>query len=115
MPGESYETLREAFLFVQAVKKKTAKTFANSRSIDRGESEQLSCCSPDTTGNDGVQMWVEVGCKGTESLNRDYAAGTDLLAAQIRVAILMKPAMLPEWTWLQPDDRRSRWCKCLRG
>src|SRR5213592_715139 len=28
---------------------------------------------------------------------------------QIRVPILMKPAMLPEWTWLQPDDRRSRW------
>ena len=28
---------------------------------------------------------------------------------QIRVPILMKPAMLPEWTWLQMDDRRSRW------
>jgi predicted permease len=28
---------------------------------------------------------------------------------QIRVPILMKPAMLPEWFWLQPDDRRSRW------
>ena len=28
---------------------------------------------------------------------------------QIRVPILMKPAMIPEWTWLQHDDRRSRW------
>ena len=28
---------------------------------------------------------------------------------QIRVPILMKPAMLPEWTWLQTDDRRARW------
>src|SRR5206468_5452575 len=28
---------------------------------------------------------------------------------QIRVPILMKPAMVPQWTWLKPDDRRSRW------
>ena len=28
---------------------------------------------------------------------------------QIRVPILMKPVMLPEWPWLQIDDRRSRW------
>src|SRR5271170_2817268 len=28
---------------------------------------------------------------------------------QIRVPILMKPVMAPEWFWLQPDDRRSRW------
>ncbi len=28
---------------------------------------------------------------------------------QIRVPILMKPAMLPEWPWLHMDDRRSRW------
>jgi putative ABC transport system permease protein len=28
---------------------------------------------------------------------------------QIRVPILMKPVMLPEWTWLQADDRRARW------
>jgi predicted permease len=28
---------------------------------------------------------------------------------QIRVPILMKPVILPEWTWVQMDDRRSRW------
>ncbi len=28
---------------------------------------------------------------------------------QIRVPILMKAVMLPEWTWLHMDDRRSRW------
>jgi predicted permease len=28
---------------------------------------------------------------------------------QIRVPILMKPAMVPEWTWVKMDDRRSRW------
>jgi len=57
-PGKKilHETLREAFLFVQAAKKKTAKNFANSRGIDRGEIEELSFCSPDTIGNDGVQM-----------------------------------------------------------
>jgi predicted permease len=30
-------------------------------------------------------------------------------AAQIRVPILMKPVMIPEWTWLHMDDRRARW------
>ena len=28
---------------------------------------------------------------------------------QIRVPILMKEAMLPEWTWLQAGNRRARW------
>jgi predicted permease len=28
---------------------------------------------------------------------------------QIWVPILMRPVLLPEWTWLQQDDRRSRW------
>jgi predicted permease len=28
---------------------------------------------------------------------------------QIRVPILMKPVMLPEWSWFQVDDRRTRW------
>src|SRR5918994_2075852 len=28
---------------------------------------------------------------------------------QIRVPVLMKPVMLPEWTWLHMDDRRARW------
>src|SRR5262249_52623383 len=28
---------------------------------------------------------------------------------QIRVPILMKRAMLPEWMWMRADDRRARW------
>ena len=28
---------------------------------------------------------------------------------QIRVPILMKPAMVPEWGWVHMDDRRTRW------
>jgi putative ABC transport system permease protein len=28
---------------------------------------------------------------------------------QIRVPILMKPIMTPEWSWLKIDDRRARW------
>ena len=28
---------------------------------------------------------------------------------QIRVPILMKPVMAPEWEWLHMDDRRARW------
>jgi len=30
-------------------------------------------------------------------------------APQIRVPILMKPVIAPEWSWLQMDDRRARW------
>ncbi len=41
------------------------------------------------------------------------AAGFDGLdparSPHIRVPILMAKAMLPDWTWFQPDDRRSRW------
>src|SRR5260370_31119908 len=37
-------------------------------------------------------------------------AGLDpAVSPQIRVPILMKPAMVPEWSWLDPSDRRSRW------
>ncbi|HZQ92377.1 MAG TPA: ABC transporter permease [Terriglobales bacterium] len=28
---------------------------------------------------------------------------------QIRVPVLMKPAILPEWTWFDAGDRRARW------
>jgi predicted permease len=28
---------------------------------------------------------------------------------QIRVPILMKPAILPEWAWMEAGDRRARW------
>ena len=37
-------------------------------------------------------------------------AGLDpALSPQIRVPILMEPVMAPEWAWMQPDDRRTRW------
>src|SRR5262245_49347670 len=37
-------------------------------------------------------------------------AGIDPASApQIRVPVLMKEAMLPEWGWLHMDDRRARW------
>ncbi|MGE5644988.1 MAG: ABC transporter permease [Acidobacteriota bacterium] len=32
-----------------------------------------------------------------------------VFSPQIRVPILMEPALMPEWTWLRMDDRRSRW------
>ena len=34
---------------------------------------------------------------------------------QIRVPILMKPVMVPEWTWLHMDDRARAGCRCSRG
>ncbi len=37
-------------------------------------------------------------------------AGLDPVSSpQIRVPILMKPAMMPEWNWFTVDDRRTRW------
>src|SRR4029453_605017 len=30
-------------------------------------------------------------------------------APMIRVPILMKPAIMPEWAWLNPAERRARW------
>jgi len=37
-------------------------------------------------------------------------AGLDpALAPDIRVPILMKPVMVPDWTWVHLDDRRTRW------
>jgi predicted permease len=31
------------------------------------------------------------------------------LSPQVRVPVLMKPVMLPDWTWLRIEDRRARW------
>jgi hypothetical protein len=37
-------------------------------------------------------------------------AGIDpVQAPQIRVPILMKPVMAPEWSWVEVSDRRTRW------
>src|SRR6266436_1759915 len=40
---------------------------------------------------------------------RGFAGLDPTRSTQIRVPILMKPAMVPEWNWLQMDDRRARW------
>jgi predicted permease len=37
-------------------------------------------------------------------------AGIDpAVSPQIRVPILMEPVMAPQWSWMQPYDRRARW------
>jgi len=67
-PGEKilHETLRQTFLLMQTVEEKTAKQFANRRRIERGEFEKLPLGSPDSIGNDGVAMRMEVGPIRTE-------------------------------------------------
>src|SRR5205807_1095020 len=45
-----------------------------------------------------------VGVSSTEFRGLDPAQ-----SPQIRVPVLMKRVMLPEWTWMRADDRRARW------
>src|SRR6266567_9529374 len=40
---------------------------------------------------------------------RGFAGLDPARSPQIRVPILMKAAIVPEWHWLQMDDRRARW------
>ena len=40
---------------------------------------------------------------------RGFAGIDPAESPQIRVPILMEPAMMPEWSWLDPGDRRTRW------
>jgi predicted permease len=40
---------------------------------------------------------------------RGFAGLDPAVSPQIRVPILMKPAMQPEWSWVHMDDRRARW------
>lgn len=40
---------------------------------------------------------------------KDFIGLDPAQSPQIRVPILMKPLMVPEWTWVKMDDRRSRW------
>ncbi|HXI29136.1 MAG TPA: ABC transporter permease, partial [Vicinamibacterales bacterium] len=39
----------------------------------------------------------------------DFRGFDPTQSPQIRVPILMKRVMLPEWTWMRADDRRARW------
>ena len=40
---------------------------------------------------------------------RGFAGLDPAQAPQIRVPILMKPVMVPDWEWVHFDDRRNRW------
>src|SRR5262245_14014494 len=40
---------------------------------------------------------------------RGFAGLDPAVPAQIRVPVLMKPVMVPDWNWLHMDDRRARW------
>ncbi len=40
---------------------------------------------------------------------RGFAGLDPADSPQIRVPVLMKPVMMPDWTWLYMDDRRARW------
>ncbi len=40
---------------------------------------------------------------------RGFAGIDPARSPQIRVPVLMKPQMAPEWTWVNMEDRRSRW------
>jgi predicted permease len=40
---------------------------------------------------------------------RGFAGLDPARAPQVRVPILMEPALMPEWAWFQMDDRRARW------
>jgi predicted permease len=74
----------------------------------------------------GYDYWVtrfarDPGVIGKKILVNDYPmtivgvsaagfAGIDpTQSPQIRVPVLMKSVMVPDWTWLHMDDRRSRW------
>ena len=67
---------------MQAEKEKAAKQLADSGGIERGKFKKLSLSSPDSIGNDGVAVRVEVSPIRTERLNRDDAAGANILAVK---------------------------------
>jgi len=77
-----HETLRQTLLLMQAEKEKAAKQLADSGGIERGKFKKLSFSSPDSIGNDGVAVRVEVSPIRTERLNRDDAAGANILAVK---------------------------------
>jgi predicted permease len=52
--------------------------------------------------NDSPMTIVGVSAEG-------FAGIDPAQSPQIRVPVLMKSVMTPEWTWLQMDDRRARW------
>jgi len=86
-PGEKilHETLRQAFLLMQASEKKTAKQLANRRGIEGGEFEKLPFGRPDSIGNDGVAMRVEVGGECAKRLNGKDTSRPNVFTAKQRL------------------------------
>jgi hypothetical protein len=70
---------------MQAAQEKAAKQLADSGGVERGEFKKLSFSSPDSIGNDGVAVGVEVGAKCTEGLNRQDTAGPNVFAVKQRL------------------------------
>ncbi len=52
--------------------------------------------------NDSPMTIVGVSAEGFSGID-------PTMSPQIRVPVMMKEAMLPDWGWLHMDDRRSRW------
>jgi predicted permease len=52
--------------------------------------------------NDSAMVIVGVSAKG-------FAGLDPAQSPQIRVPVLMKEAMVPDWGWVHMDDRRTRW------
>jgi predicted permease len=52
--------------------------------------------------NDSPMVIVGVSAAG-------FAGIDPAQSPQIRVPVLMKPVMAPDWTWVYMDDRRTRW------
>ena len=67
--GEAQPGEPQAFLLMRTSEKKTAKQLANRRGIEGGEFEKLPFGRPDSIGNDGVAMRVEVGGECAKRLN----------------------------------------------
>ena len=65
-----------------------------------------------TSGDDTsyIPYWSEIFFDSVTLTDAEGFAGLDpTRSPQIRVPILMRPVILPEWTWIEMDDRRSRW------
>jgi hypothetical protein len=67
---------------MQALQEEPAEDFHDGLGIERWEGEKLSLAGEDSIRKQGMGMWVEVGAKGTEGLQRDYAARADIVAIE---------------------------------
>ena len=68
---------------MQAAEEKAAEQLADSSGIDRGEFKKLAFLSPESIGNDGVAMRMEVGSIRTEGLDRQHADRRQLIGCPL--------------------------------